>query len=95
MATAASSTKDAAAFQISWHLQVDAEPGARGADRLDVVPMQDARHPRIHRHPHGESNETRIESEFVPPGVWLGDVNAVLGRGRLSEQRPTEQEQEE
>jgi hypothetical protein len=68
---------------LSWHLQVIDEAGPRGAERLDVVETPDPTHPRIHRHPYGQPNETREPSDLPPPDAWLHRVDSSLG-GLLS-----------
>jgi hypothetical protein len=69
---------------LSWHLQIGAEPGPAGAERLDIVPTPDAMHPRIHRHPYGEPNHVRLPAELPPPHVWLHELDGQLG-GLLGE----------
>ncbi|HEY6758844.1 MAG TPA: hypothetical protein VI318_05115 [Baekduia sp.] len=67
-----------------WMIQV-ADGGDRGAERLDVIPMGDDRHPRVHRHPFGETNDTRNAVPDLPvPEAWLRGVDDVLG-GALSD----------
>lgn len=69
---------------LSWHLQIGAETGSAGAERLDVVLLPDSAHPRIHRHPYGQPNRVRQPTELPPPHAWLHDVNRRLG-GALDE----------
>lgn len=63
---------------LSWHLQVGAINGDRGAERLDIGPEDDT-HPRIHRHPYGEPNDVRETAQLPPPEVWLHHANQALG----------------
>lgn len=60
-----------------WHLQVGADSGAEGAERLDVVSDADETHPRIHRHPLGWGNHVRLPAEFPPPQSWLHTADAL------------------
>lgn len=69
---------------LSWHLQVDAQSGPSGADRLDVVRDPAISHPRIHHHPYGLPNHVRRPAELPPPQAWLHDVNRRLA-GALAE----------
>ena len=69
---------------LTWHLQIGPESADAGAERLDVVPAPDATHPRIHRHPYGTRNATRIPTQLPPPDPWLHAVNRALG-GALEE----------
>jgi hypothetical protein len=64
----------------SWHAQFDdVEEGAdRFAERLDVDRTKPA-DLKIHRHPFGAPNATRIpESNLVAPDVWLEGVELLV-----------------
>lgn len=63
----------------SWHAQVSRDSGAVGAERLDVVAVEDAAHPRIHRHPYGRPNDVREPTGMAVPDGWLNHLNRVLG----------------
>jgi hypothetical protein len=62
---------------MSWHVQVGDDTGDRGAERFDVG-EEDLVHPRIHRHPFGETNDRREPAELPPPDAGLHHVNDVL-----------------
>jgi hypothetical protein len=62
----------------SWHLQVGTDGAARNAERIDVVPVPDSAHPRIHRHPLGWANDVRIPVEFPPPQSWMHTAEALV-----------------
>jgi hypothetical protein len=62
----------------SWHAQVGTGTGAAGAERLDVVAVEDEAHPRIHRHPYGQHNEVREPTGMAVPDGWLNHLSRIL-----------------
>lgn len=62
-----------------WLIQVESG-GDLGAERLDVIPQPDDLHPRVHRHPYGRPNDTRVVVHDLPvPDAWLSSVDTALG----------------
>lgn len=59
----------------TWHAQVglDTRDGD-AAERLDVVPVPDPSHARVHRHPFG-----RVDFNLPVPDGWLHALDRTLG----------------
>jgi len=63
----------------SWHAQVGKSTGELGTERLDVVPVEDETHPRVHHHPYGQPNDVREPTGMAVPEGWLNQLNRILG----------------
>lgn len=70
--------KTAARPNAPRHFEVGARSGDHGSERLEVVPDENEKHPRIHQHPYGRVNDVRVAANLYEPIGWLSALNALV-----------------